>query len=214
MSRHVAIAITALLVLCLGLAACRTANGADDAKPGSIKGEITVSGVRSPEDVVVYIEELPGEQKPPTKPAAMDQKKLVFIPHVLPIVAGTAVTFKNSDPLLHNVNWPASDDGSYTAQNLGTWGQGDSREFTFDKPGHVVLLCNIHAEMEGHILVLQNRCFAVVGKEGTYEIKNVPPGEYTLKTWYPQPRKLKSKSEKVTVAAGETATQDFSLSRR
>ncbi len=213
MSRPVSIVIAALSVLCLGLAASQDARGAD-AKPGSIKGEVTVSGVRSPEDVVVYVEEAPGEHKPPKKPAEVDQKKLVFIPRVLPIVAGTTVTFKNGDPLLHNVFWPASDDGPYPGQNLGTWGQGDSRAFTFDKPGHVILLCNIHAEMEGHILVLQNPYFAVVGKEGTYEIKNVPPGEYTVKTWYPQPKKLKSKSAKLTVAAGEAATQDFSLGRR
>ena len=80
--------------------------------------------------------------------------------------------------------------------------------------GHVVLLCNIHAEMEGHIVVLQNPFFAVTGKDGLYEIKDVPPGQYTVTTWYPQPKKLKSKSAKVTVAAGKTAKLDFSLGRR
>ena len=134
------------------------------------------AGVRSPEDVVVYIQEVPGEHRPPAEPAVVDQKKLVFVPHVLAIVKGTTVTFRNGDPLLHNVMWPASDDGSYPAKNLGTWGQNDSRSFTFDKMGHVVLLCNIHAEMEGHVVVLQNPFFAITGKDGLYEIKNVPPG--------------------------------------
>ena len=116
--------------------------------------------------------------------------------------------------MLHNVFWPAADDGSYAANNLGTWGQGDSKKFTFDKEGHVVLLCNVHAEMEGHILVVQNPCFAVVKKEGTYEIKGVPPGTYNLVTFYPQPKKLKSKTIQVTVEAGKTLTQDIELGRR
>ena len=213
MSQRVPVTIVALSVLYLSLAVPGVVLG-QDANTGSIKGEISASGVRSPEDVVVYIQEVPGEHQPPAEPAVVDQKKLVFVPHVLAIVKGTTVTFRNGDPLLHNVMWPASDDGSYPAKNLGTWGQDDSRSFTFDKLGHVVLLCNIHAEMEGHIIVLQNPFFAITGKDGLYEIKNVPPGEYTVTTWYPQPKKLKSKSAKVTVAAGKTAKLDFSLGRR
>jgi plastocyanin len=213
MNQRVAFANVVLAVLGFSLALPAVVAG-QDAGTGSIKGEITASGVRTPEDVVVYIQEVAGEQKPSAKPASMDQKKLVFIPHVLPIVVGTTVDFRNGDPLLHNIFWPASDDGSYPGNNLGSWGQGDTRSFTFSKPGHVVCLCNIHAEMEGHIVVLQNPYFAVTGKEGTYEIKNVPPGQYTVATWYPKPTKLKSKSAPVTVEAGKAASLDFSLGRR
>jgi hypothetical protein len=67
--------------------------------------------------------------------------------------------------------------------------------------------------MEGHIVVLQNPFFAVVGKDGVYEIKNVPSGDYTVMTWYPKPKKLKSKSAKVTVQSGATATLDFTLGK-
>ncbi|MGO8753076.1 MAG: plastocyanin/azurin family copper-binding protein [Thermoguttaceae bacterium] len=212
MDQRIAVAVVGLVALCLSWIApgAVLAQGAT----GSIKGEITASGVRSPEDVVVFIENVPGEQKAPAEPANMDQKKLTFVPHVLPVVKGTVVNFRNGDPVLHNVFWPASDDGTYATQNLGTWGQGDVRKFTFDKEGHIVLLCNIHAEMEGHIVVLQNPYFAVTSKEGTYEIKDVPAGEYTVKTFYPQPKKLRSKSEKVTVTAGKATKLDFSLGRR
>ncbi len=213
MNRRSVVMTAGLFVIWLGFAMFGTALG-QAAKTGSIKGEITASSVRSPENVVVYVDQVPGEQKPPTKPVVMDQKKLVFVPHVMPIVKGTTVTFRNSDPILHNVFWQASDDGSYPADNLGTWGQGDSRTFTFDKPGHVVLLCNIHAEMEGHIIVLQNPFFSVTGKEGTYEIKDVPPGTYKITAWYPQPKKLKAKSAEVTVEEGKAASLDFSLGRR
>ena len=123
MDQRIAVAIVGLVALCLSWIAPGTvlAQGVT----GSIKGEITASGVRSPEDVVVFIESVPGEQKAPAEPAMMDQKKLTFVPHVLPIVKGTTVNFRNGDPVLHNVFWPASDDGVYATQNLGTWGQGD-----------------------------------------------------------------------------------------
>jgi plastocyanin len=187
---------------------------AQDGAAGSIKGQITASGVRDVDNVLVFVEKAPGEYPPPKAPAKMDQVKLTFVPHVLPILQGTTVSFLNSDAVLHNVFWLKSDDGSYAARNLGTWGKGASTEFTFDKPGTVVLLCNVHPEMEGDIVVLQNPFFALAGKDGSYEIKGVPPGEYSVKAWYPQPKKLKSKSSKATVAAGQATQVDFSLGRK
>ncbi len=185
---------------------------AADGDTGVIKGSISVSGVRSPENVLVYLEQVPGEWAPPKDPAEMDQIKLSFTPAVLPIVKGTTVRFLNSDPILHNVFWPRGK--GYSTRNLGTWGKGASKNYTFSKLGEIVLLCNVHPEMEGHIVVLQNPFFAVVDKEGVYEIKNVPPGKYTLKTWYTKSKKLRSKKAEVTVTAGGETEQDFSLSRR
>ena len=89
--------------------------------------------------MVVLHRDRAGEQKPPDDPVEIDQKKLIFVPHVQPIVKGTKVMFENGDPLLHNVFWNASDDGSYPAKNLGTWGQGDTKTYTFDKLGYVGL---------------------------------------------------------------------------
>ena len=76
---------------------------------GSIKGQITASGVRDTENVLVYVEKAPGEFPPPKDPATMDQQKLTFVPNVLPILKGTKVKFNNSDPVLHNVFWNKSD---------------------------------------------------------------------------------------------------------
>ena len=205
-----------VFVVSIGLVAVfsSTASGKDGAKQGTgtIKGKISVRGVRSPENVLIYIEKAPGEFPPPKEPAAMDQKKLVFTPTVLPIVKGTTVRFLNSDPILHNVFWPAGK--GYSKRNLGTWGKGAAKTFKFDVEGAVVLLCNVHPEMEAHVVVLQNPFFAVVGKDGTYEIKGVPPGDYTVKTWYTKPKKLRSKTAKVSVSADKATTLDFSLSRR
>jgi plastocyanin len=181
---------------------------------GSIHGKVTVTGVKNAENVLVFVEKAPGEYPPPSEQAKMDQEKLTFIPHVLPILKGTKVAFANSDPVLHNVFWPKSDDGPYAGRNLGTWGKGQAKEVTFDKQGSVTLLCNVHPEMEGHIVVLQNPFFALLEADGAYEIKDLPPGEYTVKTWYPNPKKLKSKSAKVKITAGQSSQLDFSLSRK
>jgi plastocyanin len=186
----------------------------DDDDGGTISGTIEVSGVKSPENVLVYVEKVPGEWDAPKDPAHMDQVKLVFTPRVLPIVKGTTVEFRNSDPILHNVFWPKSKDRSYSSKNLGTWGKGGKREYKFDKEGSVVLLCNVHPEMEGFIVIRQNPFFALADKDGKYEIEGVPEGDFTVKTWYENPKKLRAKSSEVSVKTGETATVDFSLSRR
>lgn len=211
MNRQLAAVITTVLI---GSACLMTRSASAQSATGVIKGQISATGVRDVENVLVYVEKAPGEYPPPAEAAAVDQQKLTFIPHVLPIVKGTKVTFLNGDPVLHNVFWPKSTDGAYTARNLGTWGKGGKVEVTFDKEGDVVLLCNVHPEMEGHIVILQNPFFALASKDGGYEIKSVPPGEYSVKAWYPNPKKLKSQTAKVTVAAGQEAKLDFSLGRR
>jgi len=212
--RFKVVALAMLLAPFIGLVVIESAvaRADEDKEKGSITGEISVSGVRSPKDVLVYIEKAPGEYPPPEEPVHMDQVKLVFTPNVLPIVKGTTVSFENGDPILHNIFWLKSK--SYRARSLGSWGKGLAKKVTFDKEGEVGLLCNVHSEMAGYIIILQNPFFALVSREGTYEIKDVPPGEYTLKTWYFRPKKLRSKSAKVSVSAGEPAVVDFSLSRR
>jgi plastocyanin len=206
--------VATVFVGCVCLAPSARSQEAAQQATGAIKGRIRASGVRDVDNVLVYVEKAPGEYPPPKEPAEVDQAKLTFVPHVLPIVKGTTVRFLNSDPILHNVFWPASDDGSYAARNLGTWGKGASKEIKFDKLGSVVLLCNVHPEMEGHILVLENPFFAMADKDGNYEIKNVPAGQYSVRAWYPNPRKLKAKTAKAAVTAGQATQLDFSLSRR
>jgi plastocyanin len=174
----------------------------------TISGTVKIAGLASNADAVVYVQQAPGTF-PAGKPADMDQRKMQFIPHVLPIVAGTTVKFLNSDPTPHNVFSP--DNEKY---NLGTWPQGQTKDYVFSKcakpPCVYTQLCRVHAEMEGYVVVLQNPFFAVTGKEGHYQIDNVPPGNYTLAVWH---SKAKTPPKAVTVEAGKPATADFTLSR-
>ena len=176
---------------------------------GNITGTVTVTGLASNADAVVYIQQAPGTFPPPAKPADMDQRKFQFIPHVLPVVLGTTVRFLNSDPTPHNVFSP--DNEKY---NLGTWPEKQTKDYVFSKctklPCVYTQLCRVHAEMEGYIVVLQNPFFAVTTKEGHYEIHNVPPGNYSIGVWH---EKAKSQTKPVTVDAGKPATVDFVLGR-
>lgn len=145
----------------------------------TVEGTITIGGRAAP-GAVVYLE---GAQEAPARPAArvvMDQRNLAFAPTVLPIVRGTVVEFTNSDDVQHNVFSPS--DGAKKF-DLGSYSRGEARRVTFDQLGEIVVLCNIHMEMESRILVLRDPYFAVTRETGAYAIADVPAGTYTLKVW-------------------------------
>jgi len=167
----------------------------ETALAGVVKGKVQCKGLRDSRDAVVYLENVPGQFAAPKQPPEIDQLKMVFIPHVLPVVVGTTVRFLNSDPVLHNVFTPSKAGNKF---NLGTWPKGEAKTYTFDKPGDVRLLCNVHPEMEAWVVVLPNPYFAKTGPDGSYSIANVPAGKYTLKVWH---EKLKSPPQEVEVPA-------------
>ena len=169
---------------------------------GEIKGQVTASGLPSAANIAVYIGAIPGKTfKPPTKHAIMDQKDLKFVPHVLVVLKGTTVDFVNSDSTLHNVFWPELGGNRKLARNLGTWPKGQHKSFTFDNLGAAPLLCHVHPEMSGYLVVVPTPYFAVTNAEGDYVIKDVPAGKYTLKTWSEQGKPL---TQSVNVGAGVT----------
>lgn len=183
--------------------------GASSTMAGTITGKVKVRGLRNPKNVVVYIDRVEGDFKPPKEPAKMDQIKMVFVPHVLPIVAGTTVEFHNSDPVLHNVFTP---DACAEKFNLGTWGAGEVRSYTYKEGGCVsVILCNVHPEMEAWVVVLQNPYFYKTRKDGLFTIENVPAGRYTLKVWH---EKAKGPAQQVTVPEKGKVTVNFKMKRK
>jgi plastocyanin len=203
MSRH-----SVFLAAAVVAATIIAPNGPLVAAGSAISGVVKVTGLASSADVVVYIQQAPGTF-PLAKPAEMDQRQMQFVPHVLPVVAGTTVKFLNSDPTPHNVFSP--DNEKY---NLGTWPQGQTKDHIFSKcakpPCVYTQLCRVHPEMEGYVVALQNPFFAVSDKGGHYEIANVPPGSYTLAVWHP---KAKAAPKPVTVDAAKPTSVDFVLAR-
>jgi plastocyanin len=148
-----------------------------------LRGKVTAVGMRSAESIAVYIDSVPGKTfAPPAEHITVDQTHLAFAPHVVVVQQGTTVEFKNNDTVGHNVYWPAVHHDRKLAHNMGTWPQGQAKPFTFTEVGDVPLLCNVHPEMSGYIFVVPTPYFAVTDKEGNFVIKNVPPGQYTIKT--------------------------------
>ena len=163
---------------------------------GDIKGKVSVQGIKSAENIAVYVDAIPDKKfDAPTAKPLIDQTKMTFVPHVTVVQVGTTVEFLNSDPVGHNVYWPSISGNKKLAHNLGTWPKGDKKTFQFNDPGVAGLLCNVHPEMNGYVVVSPTPYFALTDKSGNYEIKNVPPGKYTLKTW--------SEDGKVTTQAVE-----------
>ena len=70
---------------------------------GNLSGQVKVQGLRTPANVLVYVAKGPAPAATAAAPVIMDQKDLTFRPHVLPVVAGTAIQFPNNDKVDHNV---------------------------------------------------------------------------------------------------------------
>jgi plastocyanin len=183
---------------------------ATNSQAGEIKGKVTVQRIRSAENIVVYIDTIPGKDfTAPEKHAVEDQKHMAFSPHVLVVLKGTTVDFLNSDPVGHNVYWPNISGNKKLAHNLGTWAQGQTKSFTFNDLGAAPLLCNVHPEMAGYVVVLPTPYFATTNAQGEFEIKGVPAGSYTLKTWSEEG---KPSTQSVTVS-GDSTTVNITVSK-
>jgi plastocyanin len=169
----------------------------------------TIQGTVSPGKSVVYVDAIAGKTfpAPSTKPI-MDQKGLVFVPHVMVVQEGTTVEFLNSDNLQHNVFWPSISGNKKEGHNMGTWPKGEKRSFTFNTPGVVPLLCNVHPEMAGYVIVSPTPYFAETDGSGNYKIENVPDGKYSVVAWH---EGMKTQTKPVDVAG--TGKADFTLSK-
>ena len=201
--------MSAALAGFMAIALCSVSGDLVGAAGGVIQGTVKATGLATNADAVVFVQQAPGTFPAPTSPAKIDQRSMQFTPHVLPILVGTTVQFLNSDPTPHNVFTP-----DHEKFNLGTWPQGQTKDHAFSTcakaPCSYVLLCRVHPEMEGYVVVLQNPFFAVTGADGHYKIDNVPPGNYSLGVWHPR---LKSAPKPVAVDAAKPAAVDFTLSK-
>ncbi|MGH9747154.1 MAG: plastocyanin/azurin family copper-binding protein [Candidatus Acidiferrales bacterium] len=151
---------------------------------GDVNGKVSAAESKNNANIAVYIDAIPGKKfDRPAEHVSVDQRNLVFIPHVLVIQRGTTVDFLNSDQVAHNVYWPSVGGNKTLRHSLTIVSPGQKKSFQFDDLGAAQLLCNMHAEMVGYVVVAPTPYFAVTGSDGSFTIKNVPPGTYTLKTW-------------------------------
>lgn len=114
--------------------------------------------------------------------AIVDQQDKEFVPHVRAVMTGTEVTFPNRDEIRHHV-YSFSPAKKF---ELPLFKGTQSAPVMFDKPGIVVLGCNIHDWMLGYVAVLETPHFDTTGADGRARIADLPAGTYDVHVWHPR----------------------------
>lgn len=145
---------------------------------------------------VLYALPLDARRLPPPASAVMDQHDRRFVPQILPVQTGAAVSFPNTDSISHHVYSfsPAKRFELYLPKNEGRGGsrsRGDrgaagGSQVIFDRPGVAALGCNIHDWMLAYILVVDTPWFTKSDEQGRAVLADLPAGRYRLVVWHPR----------------------------
>jgi plastocyanin len=132
-------------------------------------------------DAVVLAAPLGGAARNGKKTAVIDQVDKEYVPHVTAVRAGTQISFPNRDQIRHHV-YSFSDAKTF---EIPLYKGTPASPVLFDKPGVVVLGCNIHDWMKAYVYVTETPYFGVTGKDGKVTLKGVPAGDYRVEVWHP-----------------------------
>ena len=157
------------------------------------------------QNVIVFVSEGLGDRTfdPPTQPVTVEQKGCIYQPHVLAVRANQKLELVNDDPTSHNIH-PAP-------ANNREWNKaeppGSRLEDSFAREEIAIpVKCNVHPWMRGYIAVFKHPYFAVTGRNGSFDLSNLPPGTYTIKAWH---EKLGTATQTVTIGANESKDISF-----
>jgi len=159
-------------------------------------------------NVFVYIKEGLGDRKfdPSAEPVVLDQKGCMYEPHVFGVQTGQNIKILNSDPLLHNIHALPKKNRPF---NFGMPKKGDVRERSFKVHEVMVKIkCDVHPWMGAYAGVLEHPYHSVSGDDGTFSLKNLPPGDYVVEAWHETYGTMK---QNITVGDNETKTTDFTF---
>jgi plastocyanin len=160
------------------------------------------------ENVFVYVKDGLGTYyfDPPAEPVKLDQKGCRYTPHVIGVRVGQPLEITNSDQTLHNVHGMGNANRQFNySQPL----QNMKNTTTFTAPEVMVhFKCNVHGWMEAFVGVLPHPYFAVTANGGAFELRNLPPGTYTVEAWH---EKLGTQTQSVTVAPKDAKTIAFTF---
>lgn len=181
----------------------------DPACGGSVKTEEPLAAADgSVQNVFVYVKQgLEGKNfEAPKDSVVLDQKGCHYQPHVLGLQTGQTLEIVNSDSTLHNVHGLPANSKQF---NLGMPIKGMKLKRKFDKPEIMVRFkCDVHPWMSAYVGVVPHPFFAVTDDKGSFEIKNLPPGTYTIEAWH---EKFGTQTQQVTVDETGAKTVDFSF---
>jgi len=174
--------------------------------PGGVTAEDVVATPDGGlQNAVVFVSEGLGDRTfdPPAQPVSMEQKGCIYTPHVVTLRANQELDIINNDVTTHNLHpVPANNREWNKAQAPGT-----RVDATFAREEIAIpMKCNIHPWMRSYIAVFKHPFFAVTDKSGNFELKNLPPGDYTIQAWH---EKLGTSTQKITVSSGATKELEF-----
>lgn len=158
-------------------------------------------------DAFVYIKEGMADWPEPasTTPVVLDQSGCMYSPRVIGVQLGQAVTFVNSDPVMHNIHGMGDANGF----NAGMPGKDQRITRKFESPEVMLKMkCDVHPWMTAYIGVVPHPYFAVTGANGEFSLENVPPGDYVIEAWH---EVLGTQTAKVTVTPKGEAKTDFTF---
>ena len=180
------------------------------AKKGENSVETIVGNAQGLENVFVYVKDgFNGTAEAPSSPVTIDQEGCRYHPHVLGVMSGQTIQIKNDDNTTHNIHpTPAADSGNREWNE--SQGPGAAPlEKTFSRPEIMLpVKCNQHPWMKMYINVAKNPYFAVTDADGKFNIKDLPPGDYTLAAVH---ESLGEKTQKVHLDPKGTQNVTFSF---
>jgi plastocyanin len=158
-------------------------------------------------NVLVYVKEGLGDQKydVPAEPAILDQKGCQYFPHVFGMRVGQTLKIVNDDDTLHNVHGKTRQASLF---NLAMPFKGLELEQKIEQADMVKFVCEVHPWMNAYAGVFNHPFFAVSNDQGTFEIKDLPAGNYVIEAWH---ERCGLQTQNVTVAEGESKALDFSF---
>jgi len=185
---------------------------AQHAKPQMPQGKMVFSDGTLPY-AFVYLKNVEGKYDAPTDPLEIDQSGCMYKPHVAGMIAGQKMKIVNSDDTNHNIHSLPTKNSPF---NFSQPKKGMEKVLeggqTFNNPEVMIKIkCDVHPWMSAYVGVLTHPFFAVSGKGGAFEIKNVPAGKYTLVTWHED---FGTTEQEIEVKDGATTEQDVKLTKK